>query len=99
MSRLNSEEVFYFASFQDNIRRFYLMTKREKVVIKDGQLQVPDNPTIPFIEGDGTGPDIWAAASRVLDAAVEKAYDGKKKLDWKEVYAGEKAFNKTGEWL
>src|SRR5699024_1418429 len=56
-------------------------------------------PIVPFIEGDGTGPDIWAAASRVLDAAVEKAYDGKKQIQWKEVYAGEKAFNKTGEWL
>ncbi|MEI3606031.1 NADP-dependent isocitrate dehydrogenase [Pseudogracilibacillus sp. SE30717A] len=70
-----------------------------KIVVENGELQVPDNPVIPFIEGDGTGPDIWAAASRVLDAAVEKAYDGKKKIDWKEVYAGEKAFNKTGEWL
>lgn len=71
----------------------------DKIVVENGELQVPDNPVIPFIEGDGTGPDIWAAASRVLDAAVEKAYDGKKKVAWKEVYAGEKAFNKTGEWL
>lgn len=71
----------------------------DKIVVENGELQVPDNPVIPFIEGDGTGPDIWAAASRVLDAAVEKAYDGKKKIAWKEVYAGEKAFNKTGEWL
>jgi len=71
----------------------------EKIVVQNGELQVPDQPVIPFIEGDGTGPDIWAAASRVLDAAVEKAYDGKKKIAWKEVYAGEKAFNKTGEWL
>lgn len=70
-----------------------------KIVVENGKLQVPDNPVIPFIEGDGTGPDIWAAASRVLDAAVEKAYDGKRKIEWKEVYAGEKAFNKTGEWL
>ena len=70
-----------------------------KIVVENGVLQVPDEPVIPFIEGDGTGPDIWAAASRVLDAAVEKAYDGKKKIAWKEVYAGEKAFNKTGEWL
>src|SRR5699024_8687213 len=70
-----------------------------KIVVENGELQVPDNPVIPFIEGDGTGPDIWNAASRVLDAAVEKAYDGKKKIEWKEVYAGEKAFNKTGEWL
>ncbi|HLS65835.1 MAG TPA: NADP-dependent isocitrate dehydrogenase [Pseudogracilibacillus sp.] len=70
-----------------------------KVQIKDGTLQVPDKPVIPFIEGDGTGPDIWAAASRVLDAAVEKAYDGEKKIEWKEVLAGEKAFDETGEWL
>lgn len=70
-----------------------------KITIENGKLQVPDQPVIPFIEGDGTGPDIWAAASRVLDAAVEKAYDGKKKIIWKEVLAGEKAFNETGEWL
>jgi len=71
----------------------------EKIIVENGELQVPDQPVIPFIEGDGTGPDIWAAASRVLDAAVKKAYDGKKEIAWKEVYAGEKAFNKTGEWL
>lgn len=71
----------------------------EKITVKDGVLQVPNNPVIPFIEGDGTGPDIWAAASRVLDASVEKAYKGERKLVWKEVLAGEKAFNQTGEWL
>lgn len=70
-----------------------------KITIKDGVLQVPNNPVIPFIEGDGIGPDIWAAASRVLDAAVEKAYNGEKKIEWLEVLAGEKAFNQTGEWL
>ncbi len=70
-----------------------------KITVDNGNLQVPNKPVIPFIEGDGTGPDIWAAASRVLDAAVEKAYDGEKAIQWKEVYAGEKAFNKTGEWL
>src|SRR5690625_1919507 len=70
-----------------------------KVQIKDGTLQVPDKPVIPFIEGDGTGPDIWAASSRVLDAAVEKAYNGEKRIEWKEVLPGEKAFNQTGEWL
>ncbi|HLQ96169.1 MAG TPA: NADP-dependent isocitrate dehydrogenase [Pseudogracilibacillus sp.] len=64
-----------------------------------GNLEVPDKPVIPFIEGDGTGADIWAAGRRVLEAAVEKAYDGKKEIDWKEVYAGQKAFDKTGEWL
>ena len=62
-------------------------------------MNVPNNPIIPFIEGDGIGPDIWANASRVLEAAVEKAYDGEKKIVWKEVLAGEKAFNQTGEWL
>jgi isocitrate dehydrogenase len=71
----------------------------EKITVWDGVLQVPDHPIIPFIEGDGTGPDIWAAASRVLDAAVDKAYNGQKSIVWKEVYAGEKAFNRTGEWL
>jgi len=71
----------------------------EKIVVKDGVLNVPNNPIVPFIEGDGTGPDIWASASRVLDAAVEKAYKGERKLVWKEVLAGEKAFNQTGEWL
>jgi isocitrate dehydrogenase len=70
-----------------------------KITIKDSQLNVPDNPVIPFIEGDGIGPDIWAAAVNVFDAAVEKAYNGKRKIHWKEVYAGEKAFDKTGEWL
>ncbi|MFT7588525.1 MAG: isocitrate dehydrogenase [Limisphaerales bacterium] len=70
-----------------------------KITIDNGKLQVPANPVIPFIEGDGIGPDIWAAAVRVLDAAVEKAYGGNRKVEWKEVYAGEKAFNLTGEWL
>ena len=64
----------------------------QKITIKNGKLNVPDQPTIPFIEGDGTGPDIWRASQLVLDAAVEKAYGGKKKLVWKEVLAGEKAF-------
>ena len=71
----------------------------EKITVTNGVLNVPDHPIIPFIEGDGTGPDIWRAASRVLDAAVEKAYQGKRKLVWTEVLAGEKAFNQTGEWL
>lgn len=71
----------------------------EKITVKNGALNVPNNPIVPFIEGDGTGPDIWAASSRVLDAAVEKAYKGERKLVWKEVLAGEKAFNQTGEWL
>jgi isocitrate dehydrogenase len=71
----------------------------EKITVKDGVLNVPNNPVVPFIEGDGTGPDIWAASVRVLDAAVEKAYKGERKIVWKEVLAGEKAFNQTGEWL
>lgn len=75
------------------------MTHGEKIAVVNGSLQVPNNPIVPFIEGDGIGPDIWAAASRVLDAAVEKAYKGEKKIEWKEVYAGQKAFDKTGEWL
>jgi isocitrate dehydrogenase len=64
-----------------------------------GKLQVPDMPIIPFIEGDGTGPDIWRASQRVFDAAVEKAYGGKRRVVWKEVLAGEKAFNKVNNWL
>ena len=71
----------------------------EKVIIKNAKAQVGDNPIILFIEGDGTGPDIWKASQRVLDAAVEIAYKGKKKIEWKEILAGEKAFNQTGEWL
>lgn len=71
----------------------------EKITVKDGVLNVPNNPIVPFIEGDGTGPDIWASSVRVLDAAVEKAYKGERKIVWKEVLAGEKAFNQTGEWL
>jgi isocitrate dehydrogenase len=70
-----------------------------KVTIENGKLNVPNDPIIPFIEGDGIGPDIWAAASRVLDAAVEKAYNGERKIHWEEVYAGQKAYDKTGEWL
>jgi isocitrate dehydrogenase len=66
---------------------------------KDGGLIVPDNPIIPYIEGDGTGPDIWHASQIVFDAAVKKAYDGKKRIVWHEVLAGEKAFDKTGNWL
>ena len=70
-----------------------------KITVENGVLNVPNTAIIPFIEGDGTGPDIWAAASRVLEASVEKAYNGEKKIEWKEVLAGQKAFDKTGEWL
>src|SRR5471032_3164430 len=66
---------------------------------KNGQLVVPDNPIIPFIEGDGTGPDIWRASVRVFDADVEKDYAGKKKIAWMEVYAGEKSFKQFSSWL
>ncbi|MED0656088.1 NADP-dependent isocitrate dehydrogenase [Anoxybacillus ayderensis] len=75
------------------------MMQGEKITVTNGVLNVPNYPIIPFIEGDGTGPDIWAAASRVLEAAVEKAYKGERKIVWKEVLAGEKAFKLTGEWL
>ncbi|OIK07981.1 isocitrate dehydrogenase (NADP) [Bacillus sp. OV322] len=75
------------------------MTQGEKITVENGTLNVPNNPVIPFIEGDGIGPDIWAAASRVLEAAVNKAYNGEKSIVWKEVLAGQKAFDKTGEWL
>lgn len=75
------------------------MSNAQKVTMENGVLNVPNNPIIPFIIGDGTGPDIWNASVRVIDAAVEKAYNGEKKIEWKEVLAGEKAFNETGEWL
>jgi isocitrate dehydrogenase len=71
----------------------------EKITIKDGVLNVPDQPIIPFVIGDGTGPDIWKSSVRVLDAAVEKAYGGKRKIEWKEVYAGELAHKKFDNWL
>lgn len=71
----------------------------QKISISNGKLNVPDNPTIPYIEGDGTGPDIWAASQLVFDEAVKKAYGGKRKINWKEVLAGEKSFNKLNNWL
>ena len=73
----------------------------EKIKMKDGKLHVPNHPVIPFVEGDGTGPDIWRASVRVLDAAVEIAYGGERKIEWMEVYAGEKSVNVygEGEWL
>lgn len=71
----------------------------QKISISNGKLNVPDNPTIPYIEGDGTGIDIWPVSRHVFDQAVEKAYGSKRKINWKEVLAGEKAFNKTGNWL
>src|SRR5271155_4872441 len=71
----------------------------EKIHLADGKLQVPDRPIVPFIEGDGTGADIWRASVRLLDASVQKAYAGKKKIAWMEVYAGEKAFTQFNSWL
>ncbi|MBA9087405.1 isocitrate dehydrogenase [Fontibacillus solani] len=81
------------------LEKFNLPTEGEKIVIDNGKLQVPNNPIIPFIEGDGTGRDIWKASKRVLDAAVDKAYGGEKKIAWYEVFAGEKAYNAYEEWL
>ncbi|MGQ9833885.1 MAG: NADP-dependent isocitrate dehydrogenase [Candidatus Villigracilaceae bacterium] len=71
----------------------------EKITLSEGRLQVPDEPIIPFVEGDGTGRDIWRASQRVFDAAVQKAYGGKRKIHWMEVYAGEKAFKLFNTWL
>ncbi len=73
--------------------------KGEKIGVQNGKLQVPSRPIIPFIEGDGTGPDIWRASVRALDAAVEKAYGGRRKIAWMEVYAGQKSFDRSGTWL
>ena len=71
----------------------------QKITVEAGELNVPDHPVIPFIEGDGTGRDIWRASQRVFDAAVEKAYGGKRRVVWYEIFAGEKAFNTFGQWL
>ncbi|NBP25950.1 MAG: NADP-dependent isocitrate dehydrogenase, partial [Proteobacteria bacterium] len=70
-----------------------------KISIQNGKLNVPDQPIIPFIRGDGTGPDIWAASVRVLDAAVTKAYGGRRKISWMEVFAGEESFKRFNNWL
>src|SRR3984885_13253018 len=71
----------------------------QKIEYSNGKLKVPDHPIIPFIEGDGTGRDIWKSSQNVFDAAVKKAYGGKRKIEWFEVYAGEKAFKKYNDWL
>src|SRR6201993_1933002 len=70
-----------------------------KITIKDGKIQCPDSPVIPFIRGDGTGPDIWAASVRIFDAAVDRAYKGSKRISWFEVFAGETAKNRFDDWL
>ncbi|GAB4075004.1 NADP-dependent isocitrate dehydrogenase [Barrientosiimonas marina] len=75
------------------------MTQAEKITVENGKMNVPNKPIIPFIEGDGTGPDIWAATKRVIEAAVDKAYNGEKQIEWKEIYAGQKSYDKSGEWL
>nr|WP_255784984.1 NADP-dependent isocitrate dehydrogenase [Membranihabitans maritimus] len=79
--------------------KFCEIMSGQRITIENRKLNVPNNPIIPFIEGDGIGPDIWASAVRVFDAAVEKAYNGEKKIEWKEVFVGQKAFDNTGEWL
>src|SRR5919199_4265720 len=71
----------------------------ERIEFADGKLTVPARPIVPFIEGDGTGPDIWRASQKVFDAAVERAYGGERQIAWMEVYAGEKSVEVTGEWL
>lgn len=78
--------------------KFALPKSGERITFEQGKLNIPDQPVIPFIEGDGTGPDIWRAAARVLDAAVERAYSGQKKIHWYEIFAGEKAYNIFNEW-
>ncbi len=70
-----------------------------KITLEHGRLRVPDRPIVPFIEGDGTGADIWRASVRVLDAAVAKAYSGARRIEWLEIYAGQKAFDRFGTWL
>src|SRR6188508_1339853 len=71
----------------------------QKITIANGKLVVPDQPIIPFIEGDGTGADIWRASVRVLDAAVARAYGGRRQIHWMEIFAGEKSFKLAGNWL
>ena len=88
-----------FSSIDPMTTEDFAANQEGTITMSDGQLQVPDQPVLPFIEGDGIGPDIWAAAQRVFDAAVEKAYGGKRKIKWLEVLAGEKAFQQTGSWL
>ena len=84
---------------QESVKRSVLVSISGERIVKNGGLQVPDNPSIPFIRGDGTGPDIWRASEAVLDAAVEKAYGGRRRIAWREVYAGQAAFDRFGTWL
>ncbi|HOI36932.1 MAG TPA: isocitrate/isopropylmalate family dehydrogenase, partial [Bacillota bacterium] len=71
----------------------------QKITVEAGVMRVPDSPIIPFIEGDGTGPDIWRATRRVVESAVYRAYGQSRQIEWEEILAGEKAFKTTGEWL
>jgi isocitrate dehydrogenase len=96
INRIGGPAVPVESPYPDDSRSFLMASPI--TMGRDG-LEVPDDPIIPFIEGDGIGPDIWAAASRVFDAAVEKAYGGERQIAWKEVLAGKKAFEATGEWL
>ena len=75
------------------------MTRSKSIKMENGKLHVPAHPVIPFIEGDGIGPDIWKAAVNVFDNAIQKAYGGSRKVEWLEILAGEKAYEATGEWL
>src|SRR5262249_42934032 len=88
-------EVVSMASFNG----VEVTTDGTRITVEGEKLNVPNNPIIPFIEGDGTGRDIWRASRRIFDAAVAKAYDGKRRIVWYEVFAGEKAFNMFGQWL
>ncbi len=88
-----------FAFIRFHLPALFALSMAEKITMHNGRLAVPDAPVIPFIIGDGTGPDIWHASVRVFDAAVEKAYGGQRQIEWREVLAGEKAFNETGNWL
>jgi len=88
-----------FCTFAPRIAKENMMNPQKITMGANGLLNVPDMPIIPFIEGDGIGPDVWSASRMVLDAAVEKSYGGKRKIEWKEMLAGEKAFKQTGEWL
>src|SRR5919109_4695964 len=87
------------AAVGETYRYARIPDRGEPIRVVTGALEVPARPIIPYIEGDGTGPDIWRATSHVLDAAVDRAYDGERKLVWMEIFAGEKAVQKTGDWL
>ena len=95
-----SNRDFYFRKVEFPMSNVQVVVPEgEKIAIHNGKLEVPDRPILPFIEGDGIGPDIWAAAHKVFDAAVQKAYGGRRSIAWMEVYAGEKAFKKFNTWL